>query len=105
MADIDLDAARALATHARIDIAARERLPDLIEQLCDVLEQCGYNLVGEWAAKLAISDPYDEGLGLIHPMSYKQMACHAVREGRRLDPRWRLLHRTVGPWVEVNDDA
>lgn len=100
MADIDLDAARALAVHARIDTAARGRLPALIEQLCDALEQCGYDLTGQWAARFPMAN-WDDDLTI--KAGHQQAAREIVRTGREADPRWKLMHRTVGPWVEVDD--
>lgn len=76
---------------------------DLIDRLCDALEECGYDLTGQWAAKFELADAQwnDE---LVFPCANEAAAREVVRTGRQTDPRWKLIHRHVGPWMEVDDE-
>jgi hypothetical protein len=90
--------ARAVAEQLRATVRDDE-LPGLLDRLCDALVECGYDLSGQFAALLVLSEDWD----VLRPAPYERAGREIVREGHKTDPRWKLVHRTVGPWREVDD--
>lgn len=91
-----IEEARAAAEQLRATVRDDE-LPDLLDRLCDALVECGYDLTGQWAAWFEANPDYP----LPYPAANERHARQIVSDGRKADPRWKLMHRATGPWKEV----
>lgn len=100
MSDL-IERARATAEHLR-ETQRPDDTADLIDQLCDALEECGYDLVGQWAARFPVRGQWWTD-ALVIPAANQAAARELVAGLRVADQRWDLVHRPVGPWRKADD--